>query len=126
MINITETGERRKNRRFFTKQGVLAGLRDNPSKVGQIVDVSLEGLSFCYMADNTQPGESSELDIVLVGESFQLNNLPSRIIWDRAVNEKIDFSSITMMRIGVKFEKLTPEQRGQLSYFIKNYTAGNA
>ena len=126
MIDITETEERRKNRRFFAKQGALVGLRSNPGKVGQIVDVSLEGLSCCYVADDTQPGESSELDIVLVGESFQLENISSRIIWDLTVNKKIDFSSITMMRIGVKFEKLTPEQRGQLSYFIKNYTAGDA
>jgi hypothetical protein len=126
MIDITEIEERRKNRRFFAKKGAFAGLRNNPGKVGQIVDVSLEGLSFCYVADNMQSGESSESDIVLVGGSFQLNNIPSRIIWDLTVNEKIDFSSITMMRIGVKFEKLTPEQRGQLSYFIKNYTAGNA
>ena len=126
MIDITETEERRKNRLFFAKNGAFAGLRNNPSKVGQIVDVSPEGLSFCYLADDTQPGESSECDIVLVSESFQLNKIPSRIIWDLTVNEKIDFSSITMMRIGVKFEKLTSEQRGQLSYFIKNYTAGDA
>jgi len=88
MIDITETEERRKNRRFFVKQDALVGLRNNPGKVGQIVDVSLEGLSFCYVADDTQPGESSELDIVLVGESFQLENISSRIIWDLTVNKK--------------------------------------
>ncbi|HID30727.1 MAG TPA: PilZ domain-containing protein [Desulfobacterales bacterium] len=118
--------ERRKHRRFQVDNGafaVLGGLSWSHStqKLGQITDIGMGGLAFSYIASEELSDDSVELNIFLAENRFHLRKIPFKTIWD-IQTEKVPFSSITMRRSGVEFGELTPDQRSQLKYFIRNHT----
>jgi len=87
--------------------------------LGQIQDISLGGLSFTYMYSALEHNEASELDILLPGEKFHLNELPFSTVSDSVVLKENPFSMITMSRRGVRFSNLTPHQMFQLDELIR-------
>ena len=117
--------ERRKHKRFKVQGGAFAVLgtprRPHSTKVGQIIDMSIGGLAFSYIADEDRSSASSELGIFLTDNSFHLRQIPFETISDLKTN-KVPFSSITMRRSGVQFGKLTHDQISQLEYFIRSHT----
>lgn len=106
--------ERRKHERFNVKSGTFK----SKSKSGDIVDISMGGLSFSYVDDNEWSDESFERGMLLGEKDLCLEDIPMKIISDCAINSGF---SITR-RCGVKFEKLTPKQLAQLEYYIWNNT----
>jgi len=55
-------------------------------KVGQVVDISMSGLGFPYIAKE-RPNEPPELDVVLRGSSFRLHKIPFESISDFETTE---------------------------------------
>jgi hypothetical protein len=115
--------ERRKHNRFSVSKGAFVALRPHYGKIGQVVNISMGGLAFTYMADEERPSRSFELDIFLAGGSFYLQGVPFGTISDFH-NDGIPLSSVKMRRMGVQFGDLTPHQVSQLEYFIQNHTEG--
>jgi len=69
-----EIVERRKNERFRVKNGAFVALRPHYTKLGQISDIGMDGLSFHYMDREERPNESSDiLDIVVTKGDFYEN-----------------------------------------------------
>jgi hypothetical protein len=115
--------ERRKHNRFHAKDGTFAVLGSPSGKIGQVMDVSMGGLSFSYVAGEDQPNRSYELSILLAEHSFHLTKIPFETIWDQAVRQ-VPTSSLRMRRCGVQFGELAHNQESQLAYFVRHHTAG--
>jgi len=121
--------ERRKHKRFKVQDSAFvvvgAPFRPHSTKVGQIIDMSMGGLAFGYIADEDRSNASSELGIFLADNSFHLRQIPFETISDLKTN-RVPFSSISMRRSGVQFGELTHDQISQLEYFIQNHTISKA
>ena len=116
-------GDRRRHKRFHVRETAFVVLRAPFStNVGQITDISIDGLTFSYIDGVKRSNSYSELDILLSNRSFYLDKIPFKTISDCKAPNKVPFSSIEMRRSGVQFGKLTPNQISQLKYFIWHYT----
>lgn len=102
--------ERRKHQRFKAKSGTF----ESESKSGDIVDISMGGLSFSYVDDGEWTNETFDCGMLMGDKELCLDQVPLKIISDCAINSGL---SITR-RCGVKFEKLTQKQLAQLEFYI--------
>ena len=122
-----ELMERRKHKRFQVQDSAFVVLRarwPHSTKVGQIIDMSRQGLAFRYIAGEERSNGSFELEILLGDHSFYLNKIPFITIADCEVANEVPFSCIQMRRTGVQFGDLAPNQISQIEYFIRNHTTG--
>ncbi|CAB1061091.1 hypothetical protein D1BOALGB6SA_5862 [Olavius sp. associated proteobacterium Delta 1] len=126
-MNMTQVSvERRQQPRFKVVEGVFAALVNHNSKLGQIKDISKIGLAFRYIDSGDEPGETSELKIIIGMGGVYLDKLPFRKVNDFEIQNEYSFSSLKIRQIGLQFGKLAPQQRTQLEHFIRNHTAGEA
>lgn len=102
--------ERRKHKRYKAKSGTVK----TESKSGDIIDISMGGLSFSYVDSDNWTDEEFDCGMLMGERDLGLEDIPMKIISDCAINSGL---SITR-RCGVKFEKLTPKQMAQLEYYI--------
>lgn len=145
--------DRRKQKRFQVRRGVfclirsnpirltrieymsmgqiaMATLRSKPNKMGQIKDLSMDGLSFRYIDPQDWPYESLEsagtdqalvLDILMADCRFYLSNLPFRTIFDVDIKDSLAFNTIKMKHLGVSLGVLSQDQREKLAGLIQNH-----
>jgi hypothetical protein len=122
-MNITG----RRYTRFLADDNAFAALGSNYSKVGKIKDISLGGLVFVYL-NNSQAisGGVSKISIFLSDKDFHLPDLTCRIICDTPTStiDQNVFCSIQNNRCAVQFLSLSDFHKGQLGFFIRNYTIG--
>ena len=118
--------ERRQHPRFKAVEGVFAALVNHNSKLGQIRDISKMGLSFRYIDHGDDPGEASELKIIIGRGGLFLDKLPFRKVSDFEIRNEYSFSSLKMRQVGLQFGKLTQHQRIRLDSFIREHTVGEA
>jgi hypothetical protein len=120
--------ERRKHKRFKVQIGAFAVLGGPPwphsTKVGQIIDLSRDGLAFHYVTSEGGSNGSFELGILLAYHGFYCDKVPVKTISDFEVADKPRISSIATRRRSVQFGELTPHQISQLEYFIQSHTIG--
>lgn len=125
MSHQTNFTDRRNKERHAVKSGALAF---NAKKCGQIVNISLEGLSFQYI-DTSKCGTSRQnglrdassetVDIMFGDYDFSLNDLPVKVVSDYQVTVQHPYRAETMKRRRcLKFGELTPEQIFRLKRFI--------
>jgi hypothetical protein len=117
-------GERRRQKRFKVAEGVFAALVDQESKLGQIKDISVHGLSFRYIDSSEKIENAKELKIIVGHQGLYLDKVPFKKVSDFEIESEFSFSSIKMRQVGLEFGKLTSEQRTKLNRFIKNHTNG--
>jgi len=118
--------ERRQQPRYKVAEGVFAALVNHSSKLGQIRDISKIGLGFRYIDHGEEPGETTELKIVIGSEGVYLDKLPFRKVSDFEIKNEYSFSSLKMRQIGLQFGELTKHQTSRLEHFIRNHTIGEA
>ena len=121
------TIERRKYVRFLAKDNSFAALRNGFNKVGKIDDISINGLGFSFLSENTQVDSTdhhSQVDIFISENGFHLSNVPCRIVYETPDSIPDEGFSVRMTRCGLQFGDLTRSQMEQLELFIENYTAG--
>lgn len=117
--------ERRKYRRFKVKHPAFVVFNTQPTRLGEILDVSMSGLSFRYMVDSEEVvNQSRELDILFGDDDFYLDRMPFSTVSDRLSNNGLPFSTMIMRRRGVEFGEINETQKEQLEYFIENNTSG--
>ena len=102
--------ERRKHQRYSAKTGSCA----INNKVGQIIDISMGGLSFSYIDRGDWSNEGVELGMLFGEGELCLDDLPLKIISDCAIGSGLSI----IRRCGVEFGKLDARQISQLEYFI--------
>jgi hypothetical protein len=124
MTNRKEWGDRRKHERFEVSMGVFVSFRPHDNRLGEIVDISMGGLAFRYLAAGEPLNGSYRLKIFLAEGDFYLNDVLFETVTDFGTYH-IPFTSITMRRSGVQFAELTHHQMSQLKHFIHHHTMDN-
>ena len=124
MPDIKMSDERRQQKRFKAAEGAFAALVDQESRLGQIKDISLRGLSFRYIDSHEKLENASELKIILGKRGLYLDKVPFKKISDFEIESEFSFSMVKMRQIGLEFGVLTTEQKQQLQRFIQNHTIG--
>jgi hypothetical protein len=125
-INMKKPVEQRKNSRLQVTRDALVGLGPDFVRLGQVIDVSMDGLAFrCFGSQEPSKG-ASELDIFLAGRAFYMRSIPFKTVWDFEMADEVWSGSVTVRRYGVRFGQLTSNQTSLLNYFIENYTTGEA
>jgi hypothetical protein len=134
--SITEqrkpSAEQRAHKRFEVPMGSFVSLGSKGSVLGQILDVSMGGLSFRYIGDESDNG--SHLDIFSTEHHFHLGKVPFKPVKDFEIDNQVLYKMggkahphcRTMRRGSVKFHKLSRKQKSQLKNFIKNHATREA
>jgi hypothetical protein len=119
--------EKRKHIRYWVKDHILVNLRsETKSNYGQLLDISKGGLSFYYFANAKKPKNYSELGIFPSNDDFAIESIPCKTVSDTKMINESPFGTKILRRHSICFENLTPDQKGQLDYFLRNYTLGEA
>ena len=118
--------ERRSHQRFQVPKGVFVEVRrPHHSKLGEIINISMGGVAFRYLAAKEPSNGSDKLNIFFDEGGFRLNDILLETVTDLRTH-KIPYTYVTMRRSGVQFRSLTHHQISQLEHFIENYAAGEA
>lgn len=120
----TVEAEQRKFTRLLPQDLTFAVLRPDFTMLGKVKDISEGGLAFQYISHERRNRGSSEIDILVPGDSFYLPRVPSKIIYDIEIVE--EYQSVERRRCGLQFGALTKEQAAKLDFFLENYTTGTA
>ena len=104
----------------------FAVIKSKPIKMGQITNISKDGLAFHYI--DRQDGSNSlfKMDILYAGKGFYLDRMLFKPVFDIEVETEIPMNSFTIRKCGVQFGELNARQRSQLEYFICNHTLDTA
>ncbi|MBU0987231.1 MAG: PilZ domain-containing protein [Proteobacteria bacterium] len=113
--------DKRKHKRFQVEEAAFCVLSYQPTIMGQIVNISTEGLAAVYTGKRLKP--STEIDLFISDAGFYLEEIPVKTISDHKVSGKFLFSSKTKWQRSIQFEELTEDQKSDLSRFIKCYTS---
>ncbi|MBW2576263.1 MAG: hypothetical protein JRC88_12445 [Deltaproteobacteria bacterium] len=97
--------------------------RSKPVKFGRINNISMDGLSFDYIAGEEGLSQSLVLDILLTDRGFYLANLMFKSICDVKVATDFSMDPIKMKRHHVRFERPAPAQIRKIQYFIQHYSS---
>jgi len=106
--------EKRRHKRFQLKVSAFALLNRPFSEMGEIIDISMGGLSFRYTSDRALPKGSLALDILCVDNGFHVAKVPVNTVAESIVSGEV-------RRRGVQFDRLTNRQLSQVRYFIQTY-----
>lgn len=109
--------DRRKHKRYTLRQGVFAGFRPN---MGEIVDISIGGVSFHYLEFSKDINEKNDF-IICSEDGCCLDCFPCRIVSDKVVASESALSQIVTRQRRVMFHTLTDEQKGLLFDFIDRH-----
>jgi hypothetical protein len=112
--------------------GSFVSLGSNGSVLGQVLDVSMGGLSFRYIGD--EPKNGSHLDIFSTEHDFHLGKVPFKPVKDFEIENRVLYKMggkahphcRTMRRGSVKFHKLSRKQKSQLKDFLRNHAVREA
>jgi hypothetical protein len=119
--------ERRKHKRLQLRGDGVALLRNASTQstiVGEIMDISIEGVSFRYISGEEPKEGPSELSLVSADHRFYLGSLPIQTVSDMEM-AKIPFGSVSTRRRGVRFGRLGQNHKFALQHFIRNYTVSH-
>ena len=109
-------------KRFQVSKTACVTFAPPSTKIGQIVDISIKGLSFKYIVGDGASIISSELNILLPHHGFSLRNIPFQIISDQVAEGP--GSNGNVRRCEVRFGTLTDSQKAQIERFIQHHTTG--
>lgn len=118
--------EKRKYARFSPQGNAFAALGRRYTKVGRIKDINLKGLAFEYIPVAGTDRNSSRIDIFLVGDVFQLNNIPCEVLYDNprpVLCQNLELRKLSpVKRCGVKFGILSDDDLAQLKIFLESHS----
>ena len=123
MVGRKRTVERRKHKRYKAIEGAYAAISPNSHKLGQIIDISMGGLSFKYIdtsADSTGTNPLSDESIFLSSMGYYVGDLPFKTISDYEVTNAPSFSSMKVRKRHVQFTDLSFKQLFDLDYYLRN------
>ncbi len=112
--------ERRRDKRYRLKDGTYAVLGAPANKLGQIIDISMSGMAFTYLADNDPIGTADALDI-LANQGICVEKIPYTTVTDVVVPNETLFSTVIMRRHCIKFNDLDMETKKKIQGVIELY-----
>ena len=118
-----QSTERRNFQRYKVAYGAYAVAGPEVAKLGQIKNISMGGLAFNYLADESRSQHCHEMDIIIRQDSMRIKNLPVKTISDFELAQENVFSTVKLRQLGVQFGELTPDQTTQLEHLLKTHTS---
>lgn len=107
--------------RFKAKEGAFAVLMSDPPTLAQVKEISKGGLTVCYFGRQI-PVKTSKLDIFLSTNDFSLCGVPFKTASSVEVTIEFPGSFLKMRQKDLMFGELTPHQKAQLDYLLRNHT----
>lgn len=123
MVGRKRTIERRRNKRYKAMEGAYAAISPNSHKLGQIIDISMGGLSFKYIdtsGDDETPQMPMDETVFLSSMGYYVGDLPFEVIADYEVTNAPSFSSMKVRKRHVRFKDLSFKQLFDLDYYLRN------
>ncbi|MBA3009709.1 MAG: PilZ domain-containing protein [Proteobacteria bacterium] len=123
MVGRKRTVERRRNKRYKAVDGAYAAISPNSHKLGQILDISMGGLSFKYIdtsSDEKESEKSPENAVFLSSMGYYVGDLPFKTISDYEITNAPSFSSMKVRKRHVQFTDLSFKQLFDLDYYLRN------
>lgn len=112
---------RMKRKRYRVKEGGFVALSPYREKVGQILDINLEGLSFVYILREDIHAYSKNLEIFFMDNLFYLDQIPFRVVYEYVMNRQGYPGFFQMRRCGIAFGALSAYHRHNIEHFIENF-----
>lgn len=112
--------ERRKNKRYKAKEGAYAAISPHSRRLGQIIDISMGGLSFKYIENNDEQEAKPERSIFLSSLGYYVGELPFKTIEDYEITNYPSFSSMKLRKRRVQFTELSFKQLFDLDFYLRN------
>lgn len=106
--------ERREYRRFKVMSGVFA----LNARFGQVIDISLGGISFRYVNRKPWSAMTTEYGALFGEDDLCLDNIPMQTVSDEVTAGGVATEATTVRRRSLKFGNLTLEQKNLLEHFI--------
>ncbi len=113
--------ERRKFPRFKNCSDIMVEVNPYAKKVGNLLDISRDGLAFQYIDVGDDVDEISELSLWIDNEIY-LIGINTEKVSDCKTFFKSPTGSIPMRRCSVRFDTQSPNQQSLLESFINKYT----
>jgi len=113
--------ERKKYQQYTVNDNAFAILNPEPVRLVPILDIALGGVGVYVNNEDHWLDKVSTLEIMMADCSFYLENLPVESISDLNAFPANHSHLIDGRRCGLKFGSLTPSQKTELKYFIRNY-----
>ena len=111
--------ERRKNERFQPDDQTFVVLRPDYTKLGKVIDISENGLSFQHMAKSGKEDTTVQLDIFKGDNTLYISKVPGKVVYDRQEETVFCYEH---RRCGVRFGELSEEQSAWLKEYINQFT----
>ena len=108
--------------------GALAALSPDSGRVGQIQNISLRGVAFRYIADDSPEANldgTARLQIMFAGKGIWLDGVPVKYIADVDIPTHKSFSGIPLRQTSLQFIGLTEHQKTRLKDYIRRFTQEN-
>jgi len=121
MVQKNNFSERRGHQRFPIRDGAVVF---NEINIGEIIDISVGGLSFRTIDDGARAGEVYNLNILVSRDGFTLNHLPCKTVAEFVLTKELVPSTRLERRVCVEFGKLTSEQITRIRTFIMSNVLG--
>jgi hypothetical protein len=122
MKNMEKPVEKRSYNRLQAIDGVYAIIKYKPTILGQIINISKDGMAVHYSSNRKKLSDSSELDIFIIDSHFYIEKIQIKIISDFKIADKFSFSSQIDRQRCFQFGKMKASQLFQLDYLLQNYT----
>ncbi len=119
LTDMKEIMGRRKHKRFMVQTGVNVARKDIYYKLGQLINISKDGIAFLYIANGEQVDDRFNIDLFSGTDVFYLRDMPLKTISDFSHDNEPPFIHGKIRRCGGQFDKLPQSQKIQLDYFIK-------
>ena len=114
--------ERRKNERYQVNDDAFAIINPEPVKLVPILDIAMDGIGVYVNNEDKSLDNATKIEIMVADCSFYMENIPFQSIDDSKVFPAGASNLLNGRRCSLKFGKLTPSQKSELKYFIRNYT----
>ncbi len=116
-----KTDDKRKHKRFDVKDGAYTVLNYQPTVMGQIINMSAEGIAATYKGKRLK--KSFEIDLFISDAGFYLDQIPVKTITDHKIAGKFFSGSEKIWQRSMQFGELTDDQQSQLDEFLIHYTS---
>ena len=112
--------EQRKYRRFSVREGTL--VFDVTTDVGEIIDISMGGLSFTCPEMLEEAATSFDIGILFGEDEYYTGKIQCNKLMHHGASSNLFGSQEKGKRFSLEFGDLTPKQRLHLEHIIQSYT----
>jgi len=114
--------ERRMHPRYQIKGNAFAIINPEPVRLVPILDIAMGGAGVYVNNEDQWLNTSSKLEIMVADCSFYLANIAFDSISDCRAFPANPSNLIDGRRCSIRFGTLTPSQKSELKFFIRNHT----